>query len=96
MKFNDFSEGEQVQLLKDEFVMCVEEVMLSPENNKLISKLSDAQAKDLVNYVPELRPKEFKCNCNQCLNMRKLTGKLDSPVRPLIAIARERCLVRTY
>lgn len=95
MKFIEFSENDRIQFLKDEFIRSIEECMVDPA--EIAKIIPDKDMNKVIEFLPAFQEKlGFTCNCKTCLDMRVIAGKIPDPLHPLIKIAKERCLNRTY
>jgi hypothetical protein len=91
-KFTDCPENERIVFLKDEFVRCIEELLIDPSEIKKV--LPEDKFKTVMEFVPSLKVPE--CGCGTCLAMEKLDGRIPTELECIIGIARKRCEERQY
>ena len=92
MKFENFSEKEKINYIKEEFMKLASQLRIDP---KILEKeLNEEQFKAANEFAPQL--KEEGCTCGECVDMAKVDGRIPKELEPLLAIARKHCEERTY
>lgn len=91
-KFNELSDNDRINYLKDEFVRSIEELLIDPAEIKKI--LPEDTFKKIMDYVPSLKAPE--CGCGTCLSMDKLEARVPEELQALVELAHKRCEERTY
>lgn len=95
MKFNECSEQDRIVYLKDEFIRCIEELLIDPKDIQKV--MPEDTFKKVMEYVPTLVAKDCQRDvCGTCIQMDKLEARIPNELDPVLDLARKRCEERVY
>jgi hypothetical protein len=95
MKFIDFNERDQIELIKEEFYRLIDKY-LDPDN--ISNSEVDGISCDFVKVVHDfaLKVKSKNCECNRCIDITLCYSSITPEIEPLIDIIKDKLQAKNY